>query len=169
MNYIMSDYLSKYTGPIIDEAIGKILAFDPNIIAVKELVSTEGEPYDLDELIKTGMYTVSYSNAYGYEGTDIAKGYIIYVVESDNKIYQYIDKLNKVISRSIPNTESSFTGVPFTDMETDESGFNKSDESNLDNITVDGINEATVGIRIRFNGTSITVKPWDEEVIRPGL
>lgn len=37
------------------------------------------------------------------------------------------------------------------------------------NITVDGINEATVGIRIRFNGTTITVKPWDEEVIRPGL
>ena len=37
------------------------------------------------------------------------------------------------------------------------------------NITVDGINEATVGIRIRFNGTTITVKPWNEEVIRPGL
>lgn len=37
------------------------------------------------------------------------------------------------------------------------------------NITVEGINEATVGIRIRFNGTAVTVKPWDEEVIRPGL
>lgn len=37
------------------------------------------------------------------------------------------------------------------------------------NIAVDGINEATIGIRIRFNGTAITVKPWDEEVIRPGL
>lgn len=35
-------------------------------------------------------------------------------------------------------------------------------------ITVDGINEVTVGIRIRFNGTAITVKPWDEETIRPG-
>ena len=37
------------------------------------------------------------------------------------------------------------------------------------NITVEGINEATVGIRIRFNGTAVTVKPWDEEIIRPGL
>ena len=37
------------------------------------------------------------------------------------------------------------------------------------NITVNGINEVTVGIRIYFNGTAITVKPWDEEVIRPGI
>lgn len=36
-------------------------------------------------------------------------------------------------------------------------------------ITVDGINEATIGIRFRFNGTSITVSPWDEEVITPGI
>ena len=36
-------------------------------------------------------------------------------------------------------------------------------------ITVDGINEVTVGIRFRFNGTSVTVLPWDEEVIKPGL
>ncbi|GGK05427.1 FimB/Mfa2 family fimbrial subunit [Parabacteroides faecis] len=36
-------------------------------------------------------------------------------------------------------------------------------------ITVNGINEVTVGIRFRFNGTSVTVKPWDEEVIIPGL
>ena len=35
-------------------------------------------------------------------------------------------------------------------------------------ITVDGINEVTIGIRILFNGTAVTVKPWDEEVIRPG-
>lgn len=36
-------------------------------------------------------------------------------------------------------------------------------------ISVDGINEVTVGIRFRFNGTSVTVQPWDEEVIKPGL
>lgn len=35
-------------------------------------------------------------------------------------------------------------------------------------ITVDGINEAAIGIRIYFNGTAVTVKPWNEEVIRPG-
>ena len=35
-------------------------------------------------------------------------------------------------------------------------------------ITVDGINEVTIGIRILFNGTAITVKPWNEEIIRPG-
>lgn len=35
-------------------------------------------------------------------------------------------------------------------------------------ITVDGINEVTIGIRFRFNGTSVTVSPWDEEVIKPG-
>lgn len=36
-------------------------------------------------------------------------------------------------------------------------------------ITVDGINEVTIGIRFRFNGTSVTVSPWDEEVIKPGF
>lgn len=35
-------------------------------------------------------------------------------------------------------------------------------------ITVDGINEVTIGIRFRFNGTSVTVSPWGEEVIKPG-
>lgn len=36
------------------------------------------------------------------------------------------------------------------------------------NITVNGINEILIGIRFIFNGTSITVAPWDEEVIIPG-
>lgn len=36
-------------------------------------------------------------------------------------------------------------------------------------ISVDGINEVTIGIRFRFNGTSVTVSPWDEEVIKPGF
>lgn len=35
-------------------------------------------------------------------------------------------------------------------------------------ITVDGINEVTIGIRFRFNGTSVTVSPWNEENIKPG-
>lgn len=37
------------------------------------------------------------------------------------------------------------------------------------NITVNGINEAFVGISFRFNGLSVTVKPWDEEIITPGV
>lgn len=37
------------------------------------------------------------------------------------------------------------------------------------NITVDGINEAMIGIRIYFNGTSIEVEPWGEKVIIPGI
>lgn len=37
------------------------------------------------------------------------------------------------------------------------------------NISVNGINEAFVGIRFRFNGTSVTVNPWDEEIITPGM
>lgn len=36
-------------------------------------------------------------------------------------------------------------------------------------VTVDGINEAMIGIRFRFNNTSIIVKPWEEEDIRPGM
>lgn len=36
------------------------------------------------------------------------------------------------------------------------------------NITVNGINEILIGIRFIFNGTSITVAPWHEEVIIPG-
>jgi len=36
-------------------------------------------------------------------------------------------------------------------------------------ITVNNINEAFIGIRFAFNGTAITVKPWDEEEIRPGM
>jgi len=39
----------------------------------------------------------------------------------------------------------------------------------LDNhITVNGINEAFIGVSFRFNGLSVTVKPWDEEEIIPG-
>ena len=36
-------------------------------------------------------------------------------------------------------------------------------------ITVDGINEAFVGIRFRVNGLSVTVTPWEEESIKPGM
>lgn len=36
-------------------------------------------------------------------------------------------------------------------------------------ITVNGINEAFVGISFRFNGLSVTVKPWDEENITPSI
>ena len=36
-------------------------------------------------------------------------------------------------------------------------------------MTVDGINEAVIGIRFKFNNTSIIVRPWEEEDIRPGM
>lgn len=35
-------------------------------------------------------------------------------------------------------------------------------------ISVNGINEAFIGISFRFNGFNVTVKPWDEEEIIPG-
>lgn len=37
------------------------------------------------------------------------------------------------------------------------------------NITVNDKNEVTIGIRFALTGMSITVKPWDEEVINPGI
>ncbi len=43
------------------------------------------------------------------------------------------------------------------------------DFMNENNINVDSINEAMIGIRIYFNETSITIKPWREEVVRPEL
>lgn len=46
---------------------------------------------------------------------------------------------------------------------------NLKDFMQYNKISVDGINEVTIGIRFRFNGTSVTVQPWDEEVIKPGL
>lgn len=46
---------------------------------------------------------------------------------------------------------------------------NLKDFMKYNQISVDGINEVTIGIRFRFNGTSVTVQPWDEEVIKPGL
>lgn len=46
---------------------------------------------------------------------------------------------------------------------------NLKDFMQYNQISVDGINEVTIGIRFRFNGTSVTVQPWDEEVIKPGL
>ena len=36
-------------------------------------------------------------------------------------------------------------------------------------ITVDGINEAFVGIRFKINGLTVTVTPWEEENIKPGI
>lgn len=46
---------------------------------------------------------------------------------------------------------------------------NLKDFMKYNQISVNGINEVTIGIRFRFNGTSVTVQPWDEEVIKPGL
>lgn len=46
---------------------------------------------------------------------------------------------------------------------------NLKDFMNENGITVDGINEAVIGLRFRFNSTSIIVKPWVEEEIRPGM
>lgn len=37
------------------------------------------------------------------------------------------------------------------------------------NITVSGRNEVTIGIRFALTGMNIVVKPWDEEVISPGI
>lgn len=36
-------------------------------------------------------------------------------------------------------------------------------------ISVNGINEVLIGIRFRFNGATVTVNPWDEVEIRPGM
>lgn len=36
------------------------------------------------------------------------------------------------------------------------------------NISVDNKNEVDIGIRFRFNGPNIVVKPWEEEIIVPG-
>ena len=36
------------------------------------------------------------------------------------------------------------------------------------NITVNGINEAFVGVAFTFNGLGVTVSPWNEEIITPG-
>ncbi len=46
---------------------------------------------------------------------------------------------------------------------------NLKDFMSENNITVNGINEAFIGISFRFNGLSVTVKPWDEENITPGI
>lgn len=40
---------------------------------------------------------------------------------------------------------------------------------NKNNITVNGKNEVTIGIRFAYTGMNITVQPWSEEEIEPGI
>lgn len=61
--------------------------------------------------------------------------------------------------------------INLVDNETDEVVYtlNLKDFMSENRITVNGINEAFIGISFRFNGFSVTVKPWDEETIIPGV
>lgn len=61
--------------------------------------------------------------------------------------------------------------VDLTDKETNQVVYhlNLKDFMQKNQITVDGINEAFVGIRFKVNGLSVTVSPWEEENIKPGI
>lgn len=56
----MADYRTSYSGPEIDEAIGKALAFDPDSIGCVKVESQKNAPYDINTSIVPGSYQADY-------------------------------------------------------------------------------------------------------------
>ena len=59
----MSYYQLDYSGPEVNEAIGRVLEeepMDPNVSHIKDLESTETVPYDLNQLMETGIFRCMY-------------------------------------------------------------------------------------------------------------
>ena len=59
----MSYYQLSYSGPEVDEALGRVLneePADPNVSHIKDLESTETVPYNLDNLVETGIFRCMY-------------------------------------------------------------------------------------------------------------
>lgn len=56
----MADYRTSYSGPEIDEAIGKALAFDPDSIGCIKVESQKNSPYDINTSVIPGSYQADY-------------------------------------------------------------------------------------------------------------
>ena len=56
----MANYRTQYSGPEIDEAIGKALAFDPDSIGCIKLESVVNSPYDINTCVEPGSYQADY-------------------------------------------------------------------------------------------------------------
>lgn len=56
----MADYRTSYSGPEIDEAIGKALAFDPDSIGCVKIESLQNSPYDINTSTIPGSYQTDY-------------------------------------------------------------------------------------------------------------
>ena len=54
------DYRSKFSGPIIDEAVARMFQFDIRSNGCIKLVSSKTDPYDLNYLLSPGNYVVYY-------------------------------------------------------------------------------------------------------------
>lgn len=95
---------------------------------------------------------------------------------SDKERYYPIAQREPITGKSVANfnvlrfQDDNDVFVDLINTETGETIYNLSlkDFMQRNSITVDGINEAFVGIRFTVNGLSITVTPWGEEEIKPG-
>lgn len=56
----MADYRTSYSGPEIDEAIGKALAFDPDSIGCVKIESQVNSPHDINTSVIPGSYQADY-------------------------------------------------------------------------------------------------------------
>lgn len=56
----MADYRTQYSGPEIDEAIGKALNFDTDSIGCLKVESLPNSPYDINTCVKPGSYQADY-------------------------------------------------------------------------------------------------------------
>ena len=56
----MADYESHYSGPQIDEAIGRALSFKPEEIGVKKILTEVNSPQNLNDVYELGYYTVEH-------------------------------------------------------------------------------------------------------------
>jgi len=132
---------------------------------IKMLVKLEGlDDYDVSPVklqIENLSPTVDFYQKYSADTTSYYP-----VISRDNAANDFIARFNVLrfnndnnINIKLINTESG--KIIYT--------LKLKDFLAQNSITVNGINEAFVGIAFWFNGLGVTVKPWDEENITPGI
>ena len=100
----MMDYQSKYSGPQIDEAVGRSFEIDMSTNGWIKLKTSENDPYNLDYLQSIGNYTIFY-----FEGGTAEMNAVlplkISVLILDNILTQIVAIMDKVQSRQYINEE----------------------------------------------------------------
>lgn len=102
------NYLTKYTGPIIDQALEKALNWEEVPNGFIKLISSENSPYDLNTIKNPGNYQIMYAT--NTPDNEISYSPInVYVTSKDDVIYQSIRYFSEWYIRYFDTENDSWT------------------------------------------------------------